>query len=190
MSRFAESTHLHPLPIGPRLSLSSTLIGSPSRLSGTAAILDALVQVAVSDREIIAVAVALPSLQRPKKLTLFFAANDPVPEATRLYLRQLIELLQSLAKAHAENTAPVADPLQDSLSKTAAKETDQGPHDQICDFIFLHCLSKNFRRLAKNKPFYEDITAQAKDIWQCLRASRNAATHLEYKRVLSLSWKA
>lgn len=68
-------------------------------VSRTAKILDALAQVGVTSREVIAVAVAPPS-ETNINTVLFIASNETVPIATQQYYHTLLRLIKQLALSH------------------------------------------------------------------------------------------
>ena len=89
----------------------------------TAKILDALAQVGVVSKEIIAVAVAPPS-ETNKHTLLFIASDETVPIATQRYYRTLLRLIKQLALSSMPYHITV-DPHAVSPSKNEATESFQ-----------------------------------------------------------------
>lgn len=78
----------HPKQISPGLVYTLNPIPDPrrrdSRLTRIARILDSLAQIAVSDHEVVAVAISYPS---PSEITFQFASNQRVCLAHQLYIK-------------------------------------------------------------------------------------------------------
>lgn len=102
----------------------------------TSRILDALAQIGVSDREVIAVGVALPS-RANKNTTIYVASNEVLPESTHQYYRKVLELMRQLALSH-HPSRQFVDPLSSSPLKNEDQESaeSQGSCLSLCDLEF------------------------------------------------------
>ena len=128
MSGLFGRASLFPQPTDPRRKetdgithgLSSDAGKDPSR---TAKILDALAQVGVQNKEVIAVAVA-PSTTSNRDTVLYVASNEAVPSATQEYYRTLLQLIKKLALSHIPHET-VVDPCTISPAKNEEKESSE-----------------------------------------------------------------
>jgi hypothetical protein len=157
------------------------------RLSRTARILDSLAQVAVSDREVVAVGICYISNGRFK---FVFAANDGISKSTQNYLAGLYKSIKALAQEKMakedpnvnrhEATPPrkyedLSDRIQSTLAvyrthtKWWACLADNIPHhlgkiDDIYTRIFTHTILKLKSRFDKNFGYVIDIEQEIRGI--------------------------